>query len=267
MMLIHQGEDMEVNPLKEKWDADKTLIGTHIMYSRDITTIQIAAASGLDFVVFDLEHRPHDYETIHDLCQIARLTGIAPIVGPEEISPFAISHILDIGASGILVPHVETPDDVKTAIQALSYPPIGKRGRAGKAGHNLYNPVLSIEKEIETYNRDISLLIKVETESSIRNLDELVSTGKIDGVMIGPLDLSLDMGIPGQVRHERILELFDVTKSICNKMGIHFGINVSTVKEIPNAISNGAKWIIASSEMDLLSEGWKSAGNNTNHVK
>ena len=258
---------MEVNPLKQKWDANETLIGTHIMYSRDITTIQIAAASQLDFVVFDLEHRPHDYETIHDLCQVARLTGIAPIVGPEEISGFAISHVLDMGASGILVPHVETANDVKTAIQAVSYPPIGKRGRAGKAGHNLYNPILPVEKEIETYNRDICLLIKVESESSIRNLEEIVSTGKIDGVMIGPLDLSIDMGIPGQVKHERILELFDLAKSICNKTGIRFGINVGTVKEIPDAVSSGAKWIIVSSEMDLLYEGWNSAINNANKVK
>lgn len=252
---------MEVNPLKQKWDANEILIGTHIMYSRDITTIQIAATSQLDFVVFDLEHRPHDYETIHDLCQVARLTGIAPIVGPEEISGFAISHILDMGASGILVPHVETPDDVKTAIQALSYPPTGKRGRAGKAGHNLYNPILSIEKEIETYNKDVSLLIKVESESSIKNLEEIVSTEKIDGVMIGPLDLSIDMGIPGQIQHERILELFDLAKSICNKTGIHFGMNVGTVKEIPDAVSSGAKWIIVSSEIDLLYEGWSSAIN------
>ena len=252
---------MQVNPLKQKWDENETLIGTHIMYSKDITTIQIAAASQLDFVVFDLEHRPHDYETIHDLCQVARLTGIAPIVGPEEISGFAISHILDMGASGILVPHVETPDDVKIAIQALSYPPIGTRGRAGKAGHNLYNPILSIEKEIETYNKDVSLLIKVESESSIRNLEEIVSTGKIDGVMIGPLDLSIDMGIPGQVQHEGILELFGFAKSICNKTGVHFGMNVGTVKEIPYAVSSGAKWIIVSSEMDLLYEGWNSATN------
>ena len=252
---------MQVNPLKQKWDENETLIGTHIMYSKDITTIQIAAASQLDFVVFDLEHRPHDYETIHDLCQVARLTGIAPIVGPEEISGFAISHILDMGASGILVPHVETPDDVKIAIQALSYPPTGNRGRAGKAGHNLYNPILPIEREMETYNKDISLLIKVESESSIRNLEEIVSTGKIDGVMIGPLDLSIDMGIPGQVQHEGILELFGFAKSICNKTGVHFGMNVGTVKEIPYAVSSGAKWIIVSSEMDLLYEGWNSATN------
>lgn len=257
---------MKVNPLKKKWREGRTLIGTHIMYSTDITTIQIAASTGLDFVVFDLEHRPHNYETIHDLCQTARLTDIAPIVGPEEITDFAISHVLDMGASGILVPHVETLDDIKTAVRSISYPPLGKRGRAGKAGHNLYNPILPVEKEIENYNEDISLLIKVESESAIRNLKQLLSIGRIDGVMIGPSDLSIDMGIPGQVKNERILELFDLTRTICNEMGVHFGINVGTAKEIPNAVSNGAKWIIASSEMDLLYEGWNSARNKVNKV-
>jgi len=258
---------MEVNPLKTKWETKEILIGTHIMYSRDISTIQIAAAAGLDFVVFDLEHRPHDYETIHDLCQTARLTGLAPIVGPEEISQFAISHVLDMGASGVLIPHVETTQDVKTAVEALLYPPQGKRGRAGIAGHNLYNPNLPVEEEVETYNKDISLLLKVESESAIRHLEELVSIDVVNGVMIGPSDLSLDMGIPGQVKHERILELFDITKSICDKRGIQFGINVSSVKDIPDAISSGAKWVIASSEMDLLSEGWNTASNAGNFRK
>lgn len=258
---------MEVNPLKTKWETKEILIGTHIMYSRDISTIQIAAAAGLDFVVFDLEHRPHDYETIHDLCQTARLTGLAPIVGPEEISQFAISHVLDMGASGVLIPHVETTQDVKTAVEALLYPPQGKRGRAGIAGHNLYNPNLPVEEEVETYNKDISLLLKVESESAIRHLEELVSIDVVNGVMIGPSDLSLDMGIPGQVKHERILELFDITKSICDKRGIEFGINVSSVKDIPDAISSGAKWVIASSEMDLLSEGWNTASNAGNFRK
>lgn len=258
---------MEVNPLKTKWETKEILIGTHIMYSRDISTIQIAAAAGLDFIVFDLEHRPHDYETIHDLCQTARLTGLAPIVGPEEISQFAISHVLDMGASGVLIPHVETTQDVKTAVEALLYPPQGKRGRAGIAGHNLYNPNLPVEEEVETYNKDISLLLKVESESAIRHLEELVSIDVVNGVMIGPSDLSLDMGIPGQVKHERILELFDITKSICDKRGIEFGINVSSVKDIPDAISNGAKWVIASSEMDLLSEGWSTASNAGNFRK
>ena len=71
---------MTINPLKKIWDAGGVAIGSYIMYSRDIATIEIAAAAGLDFVLFDLEHRPHDTETIHDLAQVARLAGMASFV-------------------------------------------------------------------------------------------------------------------------------------------------------------------------------------------
>ena len=77
---------MNVNPLKQIWQSGKTVIGTYIMYSRDVTTVELAAAAGLDFVVFDLEHRPHSIETVHDLCQVARLAGLSVLVGPSDIA-------------------------------------------------------------------------------------------------------------------------------------------------------------------------------------
>src|SRR5438270_13685497 len=118
---------IDVNPLRRIWRAGRAAIGTYIFYSRDITTVQVAAASGLDFIVFDLEHRPHDPETIHDLLQMARLTGVAPLVGPADIATHAISYVLDLGASGVIIPHVETSEEVAPAIQAVRYPPAGRR--------------------------------------------------------------------------------------------------------------------------------------------
>ena len=250
---------MNVNPLKAIWDVGGTAIGTYIMYSRDISTIQLAAASGLDFVLFDLEHRPYDYETLHDLCQVARLAGLAPLVGPEEISPFAISHVLDMGASGVVIPHVQTPEDVQTAINGVLYPPHGHRGRAGIAGHNLYNPSRSSVEEMEHYNSDVSLLLKVESESAIRRLKEIVAPDAVDGVMIGPSDLSLDLGIPDQVQHERMLELFDITRKVCRDRGIQYGTHVSSAEGVSEAVSSGASWVMVSSDMGLLSEGWTKA--------
>ena len=253
---------MNVNPLKSIWDSGGTAIGTYIMYSRDISTIQLAAASGLDFVLFDLEHRPYDYETVHDLCQVARLAGMAPLVGPEEISPFAISHVLDMGASGVVIPHVETPEHVQTAIDGVLYPPHGHRGRAGTAGHNLYDPSRSFADEVEHYNSDVSLILKVESESAIRRLEEIVAPDAVDGVMVGPSDLSLDMGIPGETQHERMLEMFDITRRVCSDRGIQYGTHVLSVDEAPGAISGGASWVMVSSEMGLLSEGWTKASQS-----
>ncbi len=248
---------MNVNPLKQIWDSGGVAIGTFIMCSRDLPTIQLAGASGLDFIAFDLEHRPYDYETIHDLSQVARLVGMASLVGPEEISLHAIAHVLDIGASGLIIPHVETPKDVDLAIRALRYPPEGQRGRCGLAGHNLYNSTRSITEELAHYNSDVALLLKVESESAIRRLDELVAPDAVNGVIIGPADLSLSMGIPGQTNHERILELTDHVRTVCQERKIQYGSLVPSSDEVPEAIKAGASWVIVGSELEFLAEAWK----------
>jgi 2-keto-3-deoxy-L-rhamnonate aldolase RhmA len=250
---------MNVNPLKPIWDSGGIAIGTYIMYSRDITTIQLAAAAGLDFVLFDLEHRPHDAETIHDLSQVARLSGMASLVGPREISPHAISQVLDLGASGVVIPHVETRAEVDLAIQATRYPPQGHRGRCGLAGHNLYRATRSTAEEIGHYNSDVALLLKVESESAIRRLEELVTPDEVDGVMVGPLDLSLDMGIPGQTQDTRLLKLVDRVCDVCRKRKIQYGTYVTSADELPEAIQAGASWVVFGSELGVLSETWKKA--------
>ena len=251
---------MDVNPLRLIWDSGGTAFGTYIMYSRDLTTIQLAAASGLDFVVFDLEHRPYDYETVHDLSQVARLRGMASLVGPRDISAHAISHVLDIGASGVVIPHVETPEEVELSIEAVRYPPLGRRGRSGVGGHNLYNPTRTTAEEIAHYNRDVALLLKVESESAIRRLDELVAPDAVDGVIVGMLDLSLDLGIPGQVGDERVLDLVDRVRGTCRTREIEYGAFVHSADEVPAAIEAGASWVIVGSEMGILSEAWTEAG-------
>lgn len=247
---------MTVNPLKAKWRAGKIAIGTFILYSRDIATIEIAAAAELDFVLFDLEHRAHHSETIHDLVQVSRLLGMAAFVGPACIQTHAISHALDLGASGIVLPHVETAEEVALAASAVRYAPTGKRGRSNIAGHNLYarRPT---NVEIAEYNTDVSLLLKVESEAAITNLDALVESTEVDGVMMGPSDLAVDLGIPGEVKHERILKLTAHVRKVCRERSIHYGTAVHSPEDVQGAVDDGATWIIVGSELDFLYGGWK----------
>ena len=249
---------MNVNPLRKIWAEGGTAIGSYVMYSRDIATIEIAAAAGLDYVLFDLEHRAHDSEAIHDLSQVARLAGMASLVGPRDITPHAISHVLDLGASGVVIPHVETPEEVALAIEAVRYPPRGKRGRCGTAGHNLYKggPMVA---EIEHYNKDVALFLKVEAGDAIHRLEELVASDEVDGVMIGPMDLSLELGIPGQMDHPRILELIEHVRTVCGRRRIHYGTLVSSPGEVARAMAEGATWITVGSEMEFLGTAWKAA--------
>ena len=255
---------MSVNPLARIWHGGGVAVGTFIMYSRDVATIEIAAAAGLDFVLFDLEHRPHDTQTIHDLSQVARLAGMAALVGPREISTHAISHVLDLGASGVVIPHVQTVQDVAVAVEAVRYPPRGRRGRCGMAGHNLYNPRPSAD-ELAEYNDDVALLLKVESEAAIGDLEQLVASDDVNGVIVGPADLALDMGIPGQANHPRIVALIDRVRAVCKEQKICYGTHVASAADVPRAIAQGATWVIVSSEMELLAAAWQQAARSRTH--
>ena len=250
---------MNINPLTAVWRTGRAAVGTYIMYGTDITTVQIAAAAGLDFVVFDMEHRPHGHQTIHDMAQVARLAGLAPIVGPAAIAEHSISHVLDIGASGVIVPHVETSEEVGIAVDATRYPPVGRRGRAGVAGHNLYSPGRTTAEELEHYNAEVSLFIKLEAETAINRVDELLAPEGVDGAMIGPLDLSISMGIPGQIGHPRLADLAGRVRGACLNQGLRYGDYVTSADDVVNAVEAGASWVIVGSEMDALSDAWSCA--------
>ena len=248
---------MNINPLKSIWNTGRTAGGTYIMYSREITTVQLAATAGLDFVVFDLEHRPHNIETIHDLCQVARILGMAPLVGPSDIASAEISRLLDVGASGVIIPHFKTALEVELAVKAVRYPPEGERGRCGQAGHNLYKTERSTSEELTHYNDGVSLFLKIESKSAIENLEELLAPEGVDGVMVGPMDLSLDMRIPGEVHDESLTRLMDQVSRICQKRNIHYGVFVPSTTELKVAVEMGASWVIVGSEMEFLSRSWK----------
>ena len=136
--------------------------------------------------------------------------------------------------------------------------PGGKRGRCNTGGHNLYvgRPIAD---DIADHDSQVSLILKVESESAIRRLDELVSLGDVDGVMIGPTDLSLDMGIPGQFGHERLRELVEHVQEVCRQRGLQYGALVSSPENVPAAIEQGASWVIVGSEIEPLAATWKRA--------
>ena len=249
---------MNVNPLRRLWKNGRAAVGTYIMYSRDITTVQVAAAAGLDFVLFDLEHRPQTSETIHDLCQVARLAGLAPLVGPQFIASDAISHALDLGASGVVIPHVQTSEEVQLAVDAVRYPPAGRRGRCGMAGHNLYRPAPA-EDEMAHYNEEIALLLKVESEAAIARLDDLILPG-VDGVMIGPSDLALDMGVGAKTDDPRVASLVERVRSVCHARGVVYGTYIGRPEDVPEALAQGARLIIVGSELGTLAASWTRAG-------
>ena len=247
---------MKVNPLRDIWNAGRSAVGTYILARRDISTVETAAAAGLDYVIFDLEHRPYGPESIHDLCQVSRLSGMAALVTVAQIEHHSICHALDLGASGVILPQVQTIEQVELAINAVHYPPKGRRGRCGVAGHNLYRAAPTAD-EVEHYNRDVALLLKVETEYAIEHLDQLVAFDRVDGVQVGPGDLALDLGVPNN--HAQIANLTDQVRKVCKKRGIQFGDHADRPEQVPDMVAEGSTWTTVGIDITILRDAWSKA--------
>jgi len=155
---------------------------------------EIAATSGYDWLLIDGEHAPNTIQTIYQQLQaIAPYYG-EPVVRPVEGTKSNIKQILDIGAQTLLIPMVDTAEQAKQIVRAMRYPPEGVRGvgasvaRAARWGRT--------EQYMKKTNTELCLLIQVESRTALDNLNEILDVEGIDGVFIGPADLSASLGYP-----------------------------------------------------------------------
>jgi len=156
---------------------------------------EIMADAGFDWLCVDMEHSVTDYAEAQQLILAIQSKGIKAFVRVGENNTRIIKRVLDAGADGIIVPSVNSAKEAKKAVDALKYPPIGKRGvglsRAQKYGFGL-------ENYRDVVSKDIKLIVQIEHIDAIRELDLIIKTDGVDGTFIGPYDLSGSLGKPGQ---------------------------------------------------------------------
>ena len=168
--------------------------------------VDVIAASGVDFVIIDLEHGPMDFVTAGRMVRAAKARRSASVVRVGKNSEHDILRALDIGADGVIVPHVETETDRDRALSYLKYPPAGSRG------YSPYTPAASYRTEDEytgTANRQVVAGIIVEGERGIADIDAVVDDPRLDLVYIGTYDISAALGIPGRTRDDRVIEVLE----------------------------------------------------------
>ena len=189
------------NPFKAGLRNGETQIGLWLS-STSSYMAEIAATSGYDWLLIDGEHAPN---TIQDLYH--QLQAIAPypsqaVIRPVEGSRALIKQVLDIGARTLLIPMVETAQEAREIVLATRYPPEGTRGvgasvaRAARWGR--------IDNYMRQANDELCLLIQVESKTALDNLDEILDVEGIDGVFIGPADLSASLGYPDNAGHPEV---------------------------------------------------------------
>jgi 2-keto-3-deoxy-L-rhamnonate aldolase RhmA len=167
-------------------------------------TIELLAHAGLDFVRIDLLENHIGPETLRTLIQAADAAGITPFVRVPAVDPQAIRVALDLGASGIIVPEVETAADVMTAVHAAKLPPHGHR-RVGLTGLGGYGRVTAAEYAAWSAEH-VLLGVQMETRSALEDIDAILAVPGVDMVLGGRGTLASQLGVPGQRDHPMVLE-------------------------------------------------------------
>ena len=190
------------NVLKQRLKNGEVVFGPWCVIPSP-SIINIICSAGMDFVIIDMEHGPTDFQNAEDMVRAAESENCCPLIRVGQRSELTILKGLDIGAQGLLIPHVENRENVQEIIRFSKYYPDGVRGfspytRAGGYGY------LGIEKHAEKENEETLIGVILEGKEGIQNIDSILETKNIDLIYIGAYDLSQAMGMPGQVQHPAI---------------------------------------------------------------
>ena len=209
------------NRFFEKYIAGELSLGTftHLLSA---PAIEALARAGLDYVIIDMEHSPIGAEHAAELVGVASGAGLAPFVRVDAIQRSPVLKMLDVGAAGLIVPGVETVDEVKKLVEYAKFAPLGGRGycpsRDGGWGMaECYAEGMG--GYMERANHNTLLLPQCETMGCLENIDEILGMDGVDGIFIGPFDLSIALGIPGDFANERHINAVAHVLDVCKKHG------------------------------------------------
>jgi 4-hydroxy-2-oxoheptanedioate aldolase len=183
---------------KQKLKQGKTSTGTFISLGSPIVT-EIIGQAGFDFVIFDLEHGSGNEKDILGQLQALDQGTAASIVRVESHERQRVGRILDLGAEGIMLPRLKTASEAQTAINALYYPPMGSRGVAKMVRASNFG--LNFDDYYANQKNNILGIVQIETEEILGCLDEVAAIDGVDVLFVGPMDLSMALGIFGQFDH------------------------------------------------------------------
>ncbi|MBQ6322864.1 MAG: 2,4-dihydroxyhept-2-ene-1,7-dioic acid aldolase [Lachnospiraceae bacterium] len=211
--------------LKERLRHGERVYGTMVRIQRNPAYCIIAKNAGMDFILFDCEHGNYNMETMHDMFQMAHVLGLHAMLRVPMLDKESISRYLDAGAKGVMVPMTETAEQAQEIVHWSKYPPIGERGYGSGIGASYYRTGLNSMDAMREINDTVLSIAQIETKLAIENCEEIISTEGIDAVIIGPNDLSISLGIPGQLTSDLELDAIRKVAQTCKKYNKGFGIH------------------------------------------
>jgi 4-hydroxy-2-oxoheptanedioate aldolase len=250
------------NPFKQALSQGKRQIGCWMSFA-DGQLAEIMGTCGFDWLVIDGEHAPNDIRSIRDQLMALAASPSHPVVRVPVGETWMIKQVLDAGAQTVLVPIVESADQARELVRACHYPPKGVRGVGATAARaTMFG---SVSEYIQTADQEVCLLVQVENRAGIDALDEILQVEGIDGVFIGPADLSTDMGHQGNSAHPEVRAAIADAITRIKAAGIAPGILGVSEEATQAYLDMGAQFLavgidvlVLAQNARALSQSWKS---------
>jgi 4-hydroxy-2-oxoheptanedioate aldolase len=240
------------NPAKQRLQTGEICPGIGVRVVRGIEVARIMKTAGFDWLFIDLEHGQTSVESAYQICVAALDAGIAPLVRVPNGELRLATRCLDGGALGIVMPHVDTAEEARAFVDACRFPILGHRSIAG--GYPQFGfGAKPVSEAMAAMNDATLLVVMLETPRAIDNAAAIAAVPGIDVLLIGTNDLCLEMGIAGQLSHERVVAAYETVVSACKAHNKWAGMGGVYTKELlTRYIALGMRMILAGNDLSLL---------------
>ncbi|WP_199334625.1 HpcH/HpaI aldolase family protein [Streptomyces sp. GMR22] len=230
-------------PLASRIAADTAVSGLIVKMSC-APVVELAGHLGFDFVLIDTEHGLSDSAELEHHLRAADAAGIAALVRVGSNDPLAVLRALDAGATGVVVPHISTRAEARAAVSAAHYPPHGSRGlalstRAGRSG------TVPMQQHLADAAARTVVVAQAEDVAAVDNIGAIVETDGLNAVWIGPSDLSMSLGRPGELNHPEVSASIDkIVESVLSAPACRLAVLVDTVEDAIQWRARGASMLL-----------------------
>ena len=245
------------NVAKQRLEAGELALGVGLRQARTVDIAKAMRTAGYDWLFIDMEHNTMGVEMATEISVAAQDAGIAPLVRVPGFEHYHATRVLDGGAQGIVVPHVDDAETAARLVANCRYPPAGRRSVTGAL------PQVDFEAhplgEVATAINEATLLVlMLETPAAIENAEAIAALPGVDALLIGTNDLCMEMGIPGAVEHARVAEAYEHVIAACRKHGKHPGMGGVYAPELmARYIEMGMRLILCGSDFSFMMAGAK----------
>lgn len=211
---------------------------------------EVLAGAGFDWLFIDAEHSPLEARDMQSLLQGAgpKTPCVVRLPSGEQVP---IKKALDIGAAGIIAPQVNSAEQAKSVVRFSKYPPLGARGVGIGRAHG-YG--LGFQEYVDAANENIAVIVQAEHVDAVDNIDAIVSVPGVDGVLVGPYDLSASLGRLGQVDHPEVTGAIDQVTRACREAGVRLGIFGASPDAVKPYIEQGFTLIAVAGDTLMLGQ-------------